>query len=67
MLVTDNNNEGCEVVHIAKRCRSNNDFDEPLKRNYSMLIGVINLTCLDALFEGICSYLQTMKDDKFVK
>jgi hypothetical protein len=31
MLVIDNNDDGCKVEHIAKRCRSNNDFDEPLK------------------------------------
>jgi hypothetical protein len=31
MLVTDNNDDGCEVEHITKRCRSNNDSDQPLK------------------------------------
>jgi hypothetical protein len=67
MLVTDNNDDGCKVYHIAKRCRSNNDSDEPLKRNYATLIGVISLACPDALFEGIYNYLQTIKDDKFVK
>jgi hypothetical protein len=49
MLVTDNNYDGCEVEHIAKRCRSNNDSDEPLKRNYATLISVISLMCPDAL------------------
>jgi hypothetical protein len=41
MLVTDDNDDGCEVEHIAKRCISNNDSDEPLKQNYATLIGVI--------------------------
>jgi hypothetical protein len=50
MLVTDNNNDRCEVEHIAKRWRSNNDSDEPLEQNYATLIGVISLTCPDALF-----------------
>jgi hypothetical protein len=31
MLVTDNNDDGCEVEHTAKRCRANNDSDQPLK------------------------------------
>jgi hypothetical protein len=31
MLVTEKNNDGCEVEQITKRCRSNNDFDQPLK------------------------------------
>jgi hypothetical protein len=67
MLVTNNNDDGCEIEHIAKRCSSNNDSDEPLKRNYTTLIGVITLTCPDALFDGIYNYLQTIKDDGFVK
>jgi hypothetical protein len=67
MLVTDNNDDGCKVEHIAKRCRSNNDSDEPLERNYAMLISVISLICPDALFEGIYNYLQMIKDDEFVK
>jgi hypothetical protein len=44
MLITDNNDDGCKVEQIAKRCRSNNDFDEILKQNYVTLIGVISLT-----------------------
>jgi hypothetical protein len=40
MLVTDNNDDGCEFEHIAKRFGSNNDSDEPLKLNYAMLICV---------------------------
>jgi hypothetical protein len=28
MLVIDNNDDGCEVEHIVKRCRSNNNSDE---------------------------------------
>jgi hypothetical protein len=67
MLVTDNNNDGYEVEQIAKRCRSNNDSDETLKQNYATLIGVISLTCPDALFEGICNYLQMIKDDILLK
>jgi hypothetical protein len=55
MLVTENNDDGCEVEQIAKRCSSNNDFDQPLKQNYATLIGVISLTCHDALFEEICN------------
>jgi hypothetical protein len=47
MLVTNNNNDGCEVEHIAKRCRLNNDFDQSLKQNYATLIGVISLMCPD--------------------
>jgi hypothetical protein len=67
MLVVDNNDDGCEVEHIAKRCRSNNDSDEPLKRNYATLIGVISLTFPDALFERLYNYIQMIKDDEFVK
>jgi hypothetical protein len=67
MLVTNNNDDGCEVEHIVKRCRPNNDSDQPLKQNYITLIGVISLTCPDALFEGICNYLQMIKDDEFFK
>jgi hypothetical protein len=50
MLVTDNNNDGCEVEQLVKTCRSNNDSDQLLKRNYEIVIGVIILMCLDALF-----------------
>jgi hypothetical protein len=57
MLVTDNNDDEWEVEQIMKRCKSNNDSDEALKQNYATLIGVIGLTCSDALFEGICSYI----------
>jgi hypothetical protein len=57
MLDTDNNNDGCKVEQIAKRYRSNNDSDEALKQNYATLIGVMSITCHDALFEGICNYL----------
>jgi hypothetical protein len=57
MLDIDNNDDGCEVEQITKRCRSNNNSEEALKENYATLIGVINLTCPDALFEGICKYL----------
>jgi hypothetical protein len=67
MLVTDNNDDGCEVEQIAKRCRSNNDSDAALKQNYTTLIGVISLTCPDTLFEGICNYLQMIKDDELLK
>jgi hypothetical protein len=67
MLVTDNNDDRCEVEQIAKRCRSNNDSDEVLKQNYSTLLGVISLMCPDALFDGICSYLQMIKDDELLK
>jgi hypothetical protein len=67
MLVTDNNNDGCEVEHIVKRYRSNNDSDEEVSQNYTTLIGVISLTCSDALFDGICIYLQMINDDEFVK
>jgi hypothetical protein len=54
MLVTDNNDDEYEVEQLAKRCRLNNDSNQSLKQNYATLIGVINLTCHDALFEGIC-------------
>jgi hypothetical protein len=67
MLVTDNNNDGCEVEQIGKRCRPINDSDQSLKRNYATHIGVISLTCSDALFEGICNYLQTIKDVELLK
>jgi hypothetical protein len=50
MLVTDNNNDGCEVEQLVKTCRSNNDSDQLLKQNYEIVIGVIILMCLDALF-----------------
>jgi hypothetical protein len=62
MLVTDNNDDGCEVEHIVKRCRSNNDNGCEVEH-----IGVISLMCHDALFDGICSYLQMINDDEFVK
>jgi hypothetical protein len=64
MLVTDNNDDGCEVEQIAKSCRSNNDSDESLKQNYATLIG---LMCPNALFEIICNYLQMIKDDELLK
>jgi hypothetical protein len=67
MLVNDNKDDGCEVEQIAKRCRSNNDYDEALKQNYATLIGVISLTCPNALFEGICNYLQMIKNDELLK
>jgi hypothetical protein len=67
MLVTDNNDDGCEVEQIAKRSRSNNDSDESLTQNYATLIGIISLMCPDALFEGICNYLQMMKVDELLK
>jgi hypothetical protein len=67
MLVTDNNDDGCGVEQIAKRCRSNNDSNEALKQIYATLIGVISLTCPNALFEGICNYLQMIKDDELLK
>jgi hypothetical protein len=67
VLDTDNNDDGCEVVQIVKRCRLNNDSEEALKQNYATLIGLISLTCLDALLEGICKYLQMIKDDKLLK
>jgi hypothetical protein len=67
MLVTDNNDDGCEVEQIAKRSRLNNDSDESLTQNYATLIGIISLMCPDALFEGICNYLQMMKDDELLK
>jgi hypothetical protein len=57
MLVIDNNDDGCEVEHIVKRCRLNNDFDEEVSQNYTTLIGVISLTFRDVLFDGICNYL----------
>jgi hypothetical protein len=33
----------------------------------TQLIGVISLTCHDALFEGIFEYLQMFKDDELLK
>jgi hypothetical protein len=35
MLLTDNNDDECEVEHIVNRCMSNNDSDEALKQNYA--------------------------------
>jgi hypothetical protein len=46
ILDTNNNDDGCEVEQITKRCRSNNDSNESLKQNYTTVIGVISLTCL---------------------
>jgi hypothetical protein len=66
MLFTKDNFDGWEVEHIVNRYRSNNDSDEALKQNYATLIGVISLTCPDALFEGICKYLQMIKDDNLL-
>jgi hypothetical protein len=59
--------DGCEVEHIVNRCRSINNSDAALKQNYASLIGVISLTCPDALFEGIYNYLQMIKDYKLLK
>jgi hypothetical protein len=67
MLVTNNNDDGCEVEQITKRSRSNNGSDETLKQNYATLIGVISLKCPDALFEGIYNYIQMIKDDELLK
>jgi hypothetical protein len=67
VLLTEDNFDGCEDEHIVNRCRSNNNSDEALKQNYTTLIGVISLTCHDALFEGICNYLQMIKDDELLK
>jgi hypothetical protein len=67
VLLNEDNFDGCEVEHIVNRCWSNNDSNEALKQNYATLIGVINLTCPDALFEGICNYLQMIKDDELLK
>jgi hypothetical protein len=66
MLLTEDNFDGCEVEQIVNRCRWHNDSDEVLKQNYATLIGVISLTCPDALFEGICNYLQKIKDDELL-
>jgi hypothetical protein len=33
--------DGCEVEQIVNRCMSNNDSDEALKQNYTILIGVM--------------------------
>jgi hypothetical protein len=67
MLLTEDNFDGCEVEQIVNRCRSNNDSDDALKQNYATLIGVIYSTCPNALFEGICNYLQMIKDDELLK
>jgi hypothetical protein len=67
MLVTDNNDDRCELEQIVNRCRSNNDSNESLKQNYTTLIGGISLMCPDALFEGIYNYLQMIKDDELLK
>jgi hypothetical protein len=67
MLLTEDNFDGCKVEQNVNRCRLINDSDESLKQNYATLIGVINLTCPDALFEGICNYLQMIKDDELLK
>jgi hypothetical protein len=67
ILVTDNNDDGCEFEHIVKRCRSNNNSNEEVSQNYATLIGVINLTCPDTLFDGIYNYLQTINIDEFMK
>jgi hypothetical protein len=31
MLLIENNDDGCKVEQIVKRCRLNNDSDQPLK------------------------------------
>jgi hypothetical protein len=67
ILLSEDNFDGCEVEHIVNRSMSINDSDEALKQNYATLIGVISLTCPDALFEGICNYLQMIKDDELLK
>jgi hypothetical protein len=67
LLLTEGNFDGCEVEHIVNIWRSINDSDEALKQNYAILIGVIGLTCPDALFEGIYNYLQMIKDDELLK
>jgi hypothetical protein len=67
LLVTNNNDNECEVEQLAKRCWSNNDSDKSIKRNYETAIGVIGLMCPDTLFEGIYNYLRTIEDDELLK
>jgi hypothetical protein len=43
---------------------TDNNSNQSLKQNYETVIGVIGLTCPDALFKGICNYLQMIKDDE---
>jgi hypothetical protein len=67
MLLSENNDDRCKVEQTVKICTSNNELDEALKQNYETIIGVISLTCPDALFEGIYSYLQMIKDEELLK
>jgi hypothetical protein len=51
------NSDDCMLV-------TDNNSNQSLKQNYETVIGVIGLTCPDALFKGICNYLQMIKDDE---
>jgi hypothetical protein len=67
MVVTLDNDNGCEVEQPTKRCCLYSDIDQSLKENYDTVISVVSLTCGDALFQGICNYLQIVEDAEFLK
>jgi hypothetical protein len=67
MVVTLDNDNGCEVELPMKRCFLHNDIDQSLKENYDTMISVVSLTCGDVLFQGICNYLQIVEDAEFLK
>jgi hypothetical protein len=67
IVVTLDYDNGCEVEHPMEQCCLHNDIDQSLKENYDTMISVVSLTCGDALFQGICNYLQTVEDAEFLK
>jgi hypothetical protein len=43
------------------------DIAHSIKENYDTVINIVGLTCGDALFQGICNYIQTIEDAEFLK
>jgi hypothetical protein len=67
MVVTLNNDDGCDVYQRVKRSRSHKDIDHSIEENYDIVISVVGLRCGDALFQGSCNYLQTIEDVDFLQ
>jgi len=67
MVTTPVEENGCEVEKPAKRSRSLQETDHSLQENYDTVVSVVALTCSDALFQGICNYLQLVEDAELLK
>jgi hypothetical protein len=66
MVVTPNNDDGCDVYRPVKQSRSHKDIDHSIEENYDTVISVGCLMWGDVLFQGICNYLQTNEDADFL-